>query len=276
MVISFSDLEKSFAFAKDELLDGVVSVENPKAFLLGGQGASGKSVLTKKILKSYALSCLSINGDDYRLYHPDYKHLIKFDIENFSTLTQPFSAYFTEHLIDEAITNRYNVIIEGTMRNSETTMKTATKLKQAGFEVHAAIIAAHPKLTEMGVYLRFFEEYSMTGFGRLAEINSHNAATEGVLKTADILHDMKNIDFIHIYSYAPWNEIHTYQKIDNEWNDTVLPSQYIETERKRQIADKQLLASRIGRGKTLAKEIIPSLKPEIKRLITELSKYTRQ
>jgi len=55
----------------------------------------------------------------------------------------------------EAIKNKYNVIIEGTMRNPNTPLNTAQLLRNNGFELHAAIIASHPLVTELGVYERY-------------------------------------------------------------------------------------------------------------------------
>jgi hypothetical protein len=55
------------------------------------------------------------------------------NIQNYSEETQIFSNVFTEELIKEALDKKYDIIIEGTMRNPETPLKTAEQLKNAGF-----------------------------------------------------------------------------------------------------------------------------------------------
>ena len=68
--------EVSLLFGKNKhtYLEGLVSCENPTAFLLGGQGAVGKGQLLRRIDQCYTLpeGLLSVNGDLYRKEHPYY------------------------------------------------------------------------------------------------------------------------------------------------------------------------------------------------------------
>ena len=74
----------------------------PIAILFGGQAACGKSALIEKANKEYQnRTFLNINGDNYRIAHPDYKALIHQPSE-FSEKTQVCSNVFTEELIKTA------------------------------------------------------------------------------------------------------------------------------------------------------------------------------
>ena len=124
------------------------------------------------------------------------KDPIKYPIE-----TQIFSSVFTEKLIEEAIKSRYNIIIEGTMRNPDVPLKTAKMFKDAGFRVEAYIIAAPKEFTQLGLYNRYQEEVLSKGQGRLADIDSHNKAVNGLMKSANQLYSDKAVDKISIHTY---------------------------------------------------------------------------
>ena len=212
-------INQQFQLYKEFLISKVKSVSDgkPIAYILGGQGASGKSDLINLIDSKYSnRQFLIINGDDYRAFHPDNKKLMNENATAYSEKTQLYSNIFTENLIKEAINGKYNVIIEGTMRNSQTPFNTARLLHDNGFEVHAAVIAAHPKITEISIYCRYQNEVNNKGFGRLADISSHNMAAANIGKSVDYLHDTKSVDTIHIYKSFPLKEIFvTALKMDN-------------------------------------------------------------
>jgi len=101
-----------FEREKTDLLLGLSPQESPIAFILGGQPASGKSGLARAILRQFPdRDFLFVNGDIYREFHPKAKELIKHP-DSYSAETQLFSNFFTEALIQEAITHRYNTLLE--------------------------------------------------------------------------------------------------------------------------------------------------------------------
>lgn len=54
-------------------MEGLKPDNSPCAFILGGQGASGKGLLSYHIAHNYStVDFLNINGDDFRVYHPDW------------------------------------------------------------------------------------------------------------------------------------------------------------------------------------------------------------
>ena len=240
-----NEIESIFEKNKHRLLSFCAPVENPTAFILGGQGASGKSLLAQRIGRMYDSPFLFINGDDYRIFHPQHEHLISNNTDDYSSLTQPFSNIFTENLINEAIKNKFNVIIEGTMRNQNVPYKTANLLKEYGFIVNAAVIAAHPKLTELNCYSRFFNEVSLNAFGRLADINSHNMAADNMPKSIDFLYQKKVVDSIHFFKPFPIEKLDVYNCKNGVWDKGVKPSIIIENERQKQIYDKGLISERL-------------------------------
>lgn len=102
-----------------------------EATLTGGQPGAGKSLIND-ILTTKNKNLITINGDEFRTYHPKYEKLIK-EYGNDSVLhTQKFAGEMTEALIDKLSDNKYGLIIEGTLRTSEIPLKTKNLLEGKG------------------------------------------------------------------------------------------------------------------------------------------------
>lgn len=225
------EVEAIFEQKKDGLFEDInISSQKPIAIILGGQPACGKSTLINVAKKDHPnLDFLTVNGDLYRQFHPN-KELIKDPIK-YPIETQIFSSVFTEKLIEEAIKRKCNIIIEGTMRNPDVPLKTAQKFKDAGFRVEAYIIAAPKEFTQLGLYNRYQEEVLSKGQGRLADIDSHNKAVNGLMKSANQLYSDKAVDKISIHTYLAKERIKDFNLVNGEWSCKSMPSIFIDESR---------------------------------------------
>lgn len=264
---------------KNRILEGldIRPSKNPVAILLGGQPAAGKSSLTEAAKAEYPdKNFLVINGDNFREFHPDHQKIIETDIENYSTKTQLFSNVFTEGLIQEAIKNKYDVIIEGTMRNPATPLKTAGELKKAGFRVEAYVIAAPSVFTEIALFNRYQEEVEKKGAGRLADLNAHNEAVKGLPKSLDTLYNSKAVDKISIHTFQSRKKVKDITCIDGNWDVSLNPSFYVEKAIEEQLKDKPFLLDVEQRGLRTLKNLNPELKEPLKNSLDKLKKQGLQ
>ncbi len=123
----------------------ITSQEQPKAYVLGGQSGSGKSYLIKKVLDELDSNAIVINGDDFRRFHPDYEKLQKEQGKDSPKFTAKFAGEMTEAILKKAIYEKYNIVIEGTFRTSETPLKTLKQLKDNNYKTNV-YIKATPKV----------------------------------------------------------------------------------------------------------------------------------
>ena len=255
---------------KEKLLRNLIPQEKPLAFILGGQPASGKSKLAKEFMGNFSNdNILFVNGDIYREFHPNRQELINNPL-SYSKETQIFSNVFTENLIREAIENKYNIMVEGTMRNPQVPYNTAKMFKENGYEVEILAISAPSVFTELGLYNRYQEEINFQGWGRLAEIESHNSAVSGILASLDLLYNEKTADKIHLYSYQAEKHIVSFSLQNNEWNIDDLPSNYIIDAREIQLQRKENIAKLIERGENTLNQISDNLKPKVNEILEKL------
>lgn len=255
---------------KEKILRKLTSQENPLAFILGGQPASGKSKLAKEFTSKFSNNnILFVNGDIYREFHPNRQELINNPL-SYSKETQIFSNVFTENLIREAIENKYNIMVEGTMRNPQVPFNTAKMFKENGYRVEVLAISAPAIFTELGLYNRYQEEINFQGWGRLAEIESHNSAVNGILESLDLLYREKAVDKIHIYSYQAEKHIETFSLESSKWNIDDLPSNYITDAREIQLQRKENIAKLIERGENTLSQISDNLKSYVSDILQKL------
>ena len=255
---------------KEKLLRNLIPQEKPLAFILGGQPASGKSKLAKEFIGKFSNdNILFVNGDIYREFHPNRQELINNPL-SYSKETQVFSNVFTENLTREAIENKYNIMVEGTMRNPQVPYNTAKMFKENGYEVEILAISAPSVFTELGLYNRYQEEINFQGWGRLAEIESHNSAVSGILASLDLLYNEKAVDKIHLYSYQAEKHIVSFSLQNNEWNIDDLPSNYIIDAREIQLQRKENITKLIERGENTLSQISDNLKPKVNEILEKL------
>ncbi|MDR2969294.1 MAG: zeta toxin family protein [Tannerellaceae bacterium] len=262
-----ADVEQIFEQEKERFFNKISPSEKPLAVILGGQPACGKSTLLKVVEKDHIdKSFLSVNGDLYRIFHPKYSELIK-EANKYSAETQIFSNVFTEKLIEEAINRRCNIVVEGTMRNPDIPLKTANLFRNAGYSVEAYAISAPNLITQLGVYIRFQEEVAKKGVGRMAEMNVHHAAVDGLPKSLDTLYEQKAVEKISLYTYLAKEKIKDFNLENDSWDCESFPSLFINDSRNRQLHDRELLKTSIEKGE----KIIHSIKDnEVKKSMNEI------
>ena len=263
-------VEEIYLRERKDLLSDLTPQEKPLAFILGGQPASGKSKLAKEFTSKFSNNnILFVNGDIYREFHPNRQELINNPL-SYSKETQIFSNVFTENLIREAIENKYNIMVEGTMRNPQVPFNTAKIFKENGYRVEVLAISAPAIFTELDLYNRYQEEINFQGWGRLAEIESHNSAVNGILESLDLLYREKAVDKIHIYSYQAEKHIETFSLESSKWNIDDLPSNYITDAREIQLQRKENIAKLIERGENTLSQISDNLKSNVSDILQKL------
>lgn len=125
---------------KKILLDSKNRESYPSAAIVGGQPGSGKSVLSRYI-QSQDPNTIIIDGDAIRAYHPHLKELEKEYGTDYPKVTQPFVNKAVEQLIGELSKEKYNLIIEGTLRDINVPLKTARELEEKDYLVELYIVA---------------------------------------------------------------------------------------------------------------------------------------
>uniref|UniRef100_UPI003BEEF962 zeta toxin family protein n=1 Tax=Burkholderia arboris TaxID=488730 RepID=UPI003BEEF962 len=127
---------------------------------------------------------------------------------------------------------RVNIVIEGTMRNSDAVASTAADFRAADYRVDARALAVNFKLSEQGILLRYERQKQTRGSGRMTTEAAHRAAYDGMVAALDRLEREKLVDQVTLYQRGA--EILYVNTLDHgEWRYPAGAAQALTAERAR-------------------------------------------
>jgi methyl coenzyme M reductase gamma subunit len=188
---------------------------------------------------------VQIIGDDLRVFHPDNARLMREDDKTAAFYTGPDSGRWVEKAIAHAKEQRFNIIIEGTMRDSNVVAATMTGLRDAGYEIDARALAVHFRLSEQGIYQRYENQKADRGEGRMTTPKAHQAAYDGLPITLAQIESEKLADRVTIYRRGAV-AIYENELRDGKWLHEPQAAAIVEAERSRPLTPAEAQAYREG------------------------------
>lgn len=219
---------------KPQLFADAKPSAKPVGVIFGGQPGAGKSAAVDDAFRELTSrgGAAQIIGDDLRGYHPQYGRLMERDDKTAAFYTDRDMGRWVEKAIEYAKQQRYNVVIEGTMRDGNKVAETMQSLRGAGYEVDARALAVSDKLSWQGVMQRYENQKADRGSGRMTAPHSHRDAYEGVPLTVERIEREKLADRVTIYRRGGV-AIYKNALRDGQWEHEPGARQAIENERKR-------------------------------------------
>ena len=208
--------------------------ENPKVTLLGGQPGAGKSGLENliNIKKNY----VSISGDDYREYHPRFKEINLEHGREASKYTQQWAAEITEKLIRELRKEKYNLIIEGTLRTAELPLKEASAFKKAGYEVELNVVVVKPEKSRLGTLERYEAMLKQNKVPRMTPKEHHDLVVNNIGNNLEIIYNSKAFDNIKLFDREN-NLLYNYKETPGISPKNILEKEFNREWKKEEIKD---------------------------------------
>ena len=250
--------------------------ENPKVVLLGGQPGAGKSGLENmvNIKKNY----VSISGDDYREYHPRFKEINLEYGREASKYTQQWAAEITEKLIKELRKEKYNLIIEGTLRTAELPLKEANAFKKAGYKVELNVVVVKSEKSRLGTLERYEAMLKQGKVPRMTPKEHHDLVVNNIGNNLEIIYNSKAFDNIKLFDREN-NLLYNYKESPNVNPKDILNKEFNRVWKKGEIEkfkEKwENLIKVMENRKTPAKEI-SELKNEKGQILERISKIKEQ
>lgn len=197
---SESDFNKIYA----ETYNGIVFEKNkndfPKAYVLGGQPGAGKTSLQEIFSRQCENNLIVINGDEFRALHPDYKRLSEQYGKQCVEYTGAFSGKMTETLIEQLKTEKYNVLVEGTLRTAQVPLKTADEFKKSGYNVTLGIMAVKPQISYISTIFRYEKMIEVGESPRATAKENHDYVVSKIPENLKEIHEKNAFDNIVIYN----------------------------------------------------------------------------
>lgn len=181
-----------------------VAVDKPRPILTGGQPGSGKSYIVDQLAVAFEPigGIITVDPDAIRPQLPYMKDRIAvgdLDIPKAANVDAGTVAY---KLVQIAKTERRNLLIDGTLQNTDRAIGLAKELSAAGYQVEMHAMAVYPDLSHARTYTWREAQIatSPTGFGRGVSDEFHDQAVAGFAKTVDAYQVDKFVTSIALYS----------------------------------------------------------------------------
>lgn len=172
----------------------------PVGYVLGGQPGSGKSNLIRLLRKKYDSNIVAISGDDFRPYHPYFAEYQTLYNEDSPKYTARFSSLMTEAVIKHFVEKRYNLVIEGTFRTSQTPINTLQMLRDNGYKTGCLVQLCNKELSWKSCqerYERMKERKPI--MARAVDKAHHDYVVEHITNNIKAVYDSKLADIFEIY-----------------------------------------------------------------------------
>ena len=212
----------------DELWNDISSSQNltsqqsPKAYILGGQPGAGKSTSTDKLVKQYNRNILTIDLDEYRKQHPNYEALYEKYGKELSSYTHEFAGEIKEEIQKRATDAKYNIIIDGTLKNVNKAEKQIDDLKNKGYSVDVLIHTCPKEVSWQSVNARYENALKQGRIPRYVPKHVHDQVVEALPANADKLSQSNQIESLTVHNRQ--------EKIYDSKIDKGLPSVSIQNE----------------------------------------------
>ena len=249
------------------------SQENPKAFLLGGQPGAGKSALENMI--NIENKYVSISGDDYRKFHPLYDTLNKIYGKDASKYTQKGSGEMVEHLLKEARKEKWNVILEGTLRKAELPIREAKDFKENGYSVELYVVVVKPEKSFLATLQRYEEMIVRGRIPRMTPKEHHDLVVNDIGNNLEIIYNSKTFDNIKLFDREN-NLLYNYRESPNISPKSILDKEFYcewKKEEIKKIEEKWQLLIKMMENRKASFEEISQLENEKEQIFSKISNH---
>jgi UDP-N-acetylglucosamine kinase len=200
-MFEYSDTQfiKQYSLIKRWVTNMYSTSNAPNAYILGGQPGAGKTALQNLIRKNNK-NIIVINADSFRKFHPRFNEIHKQYGNDSPKYTQPFINQVTEKLIDELSAEKYNLIIEGTLRTAIVPINTCLELKKKGYQVELHIMAVKRAISYESTILRYENAIAQGEIPRATAKQHHDMVADAISDNLDIIEKAKAFDSIKLFN----------------------------------------------------------------------------
>lgn len=180
------------------------SVTHPTVHFFGGQPGAGKSSMQDPIISHLhnqdgAESVAQVIGDEFRIYHPMYTKLLEHDDNEAAFYTDRDSGKWIEKSIDLVVNKKSHLVLEGTLRNPDVTLKTAALCTANNYEANLHVVAVHEFISRARIFHRYIGQIHAGGNGRYTLPESHSRAYDMIPTTVEALARSQQFSAITLY-----------------------------------------------------------------------------
>ena len=178
---------------------GKHGVDEPVAIVLGGQPGAGKSGIYKIANERFSGNIVELDCDEFRKYHPQAKQFAQ-DAATYAEKTNDFVFAVVDQLVEELGEQKYNMIIESSMKSPHTAFQNYDLLSPKGYAIEAQIMATPKEVSWQGVVDRYNDQLANGELARMVSQGFHDQVVAQFPEAADEIYRSGKMSNILIYN----------------------------------------------------------------------------
>lgn len=220
---------------------GLSRSEEPTMVIVGGQPGAGKSRSIDSVRLDLERSggVMEIAADDLRKFHPKNDELMQKDDRTAADFTHADASAWAEKAERFAREQKFNVLIEGTLKTPDNAAAKLADYREAGYFVEARVIAVHERTSWQGVVGRYEQQKEDAGVGRMTPKPVHDAAVAGVLASVEKIETEKLADRVRIDRRGAEQIYSNTLNANGNWERPPAARLHIEVERNKPLTAQQ-------------------------------------
>lgn len=200
---------------KPLFVEGKKSADKPTLVLLTAQSGAGKTFASVNYAKRMAEEPIRFGADDLRILLPYAQDALNYDEANYPFLTKKDASLAREKIVEHAIANRQNILIETILGSPDDwKLGTVMKAKNAGYRIECAALGVHQYVSQVSMFSRYEEQKMITGHGFAPTLDVHDRAYHLLPEIAAKMYEGGVADSVKVYN----RRFENFYDTDNEPN----------------------------------------------------------
>lgn len=151
--------------------------DEPTLYMVGAQPGAGKTRAIARVSAAHPEAC-EVNGDDLRVYHPDYATMMDADPLRMPELTKEASGAWVRMSLDYLRSHKTSAIVETTFAHPDANERTLCGFRHAGYRTVVIVVSTPAPLSLFGILERYVNQVEENGSGRWTDPASHDEAVK--------------------------------------------------------------------------------------------------
>lgn len=220
-IILKKKLEHYKNVAQVVLTAGKMPSEDKTLIIVGGQSGAGKSRLVRLAQSELMQNGVIVDFDELRSYHPEYENASSEYPEITHAVLHEDTEYVKNEVLEELISQEYDVIYEGALRNTQGFLDFAQKFRDNDYNIDMMLMAV-PALESYGsTFVRYAIALQTNKTPRWVEKYAHDGSYEGVLRTVQAFKEQNLVDNIGVYVRSKDEPEKIYETQEHQFSDAI-------------------------------------------------------
>lgn len=182
-LLTDDEFERYYEEVKKILIKNNKPSNDKKMIIIGGQSGAGKTKLWPIANRDLENNGVIVDFDELRSHHPNFSEVSKKYLEKTHTILHPDVEKVKNRILRYLRENNYNVIYEGSLRNTQGFIDFSKDFQKDGYEIDLYIMSVPELESFSSTYKRYVDDLLADNNPRWVEKIAHDESYRGTIRT---------------------------------------------------------------------------------------------